>query len=233
MLSKQCSKCGKTFFKDINCSLRNWNFRVKYCSRQCSNAMTLLKKGHQTWNKGLKGFMAGEKNNMWKGGPRSVICKICSSIFYVYRDRQDAITCSKQCHIVWQRLPANRLSMSQIHRQRVKLGLHNLYRGITELKSLLRQTTQYKQWRNSVFVRDDYECVFCGVSGEINADHIKPFAVIIVENNLKSLDDAIICGELWDVDNGRTLCIPCHKATETYGRFTQAFIKKEKVKIKI
>jgi uncharacterized protein (DUF1330 family) len=27
-----------------------------------------FKKGNIPWNKGLKGYMAGEKNNMWKGG---------------------------------------------------------------------------------------------------------------------------------------------------------------------
>jgi len=32
-----------------------------------------------------------------------------------------------------------------------------------------------------------------------------------------SVEEAKDCSELWDTDNGRTLCHPCHKLTDTYG----------------
>lgn len=35
MLKKNCSYCGKEFFKDVNVSLEKWNTSVKYCSRSC------------------------------------------------------------------------------------------------------------------------------------------------------------------------------------------------------
>jgi hypothetical protein len=53
--------------------------------------------------------------------------------------------------------------------------------------------------------------VWCGKTKEkLEADHIKPFALF---------------PELrFDISNGRTLCLPCHKLTDNYaGR------KKEKV----
>lgn len=74
----------------------------------------------------------------------------------------------------------------------------------------IRKSPEYKQWRLSVFRRDGFRCVLCGVkSGNgstviLNADHIKPFSSY---------------PELrFDLNNGRTLCVPCHKSTPSYGR---------------
>lgn len=36
-LSKICLVCGDTFCKKSNCSLKNWESRTKYCSKECSN----------------------------------------------------------------------------------------------------------------------------------------------------------------------------------------------------
>jgi len=33
-----------------------------------------------------------------------------------------------------------------------------------------------------------------------------------------SKEEALSCDELWNINNGRTLCIGCHKKTDTYGR---------------
>lgn len=76
--------------------------------------------------------------------------------------------------------------------------------GVSKENKRLRETLEYKLWRESVFKRDNYTCVWCCVRGcELNADHIKPFALY---------------PELrFAIDNGRTLCVPCHKTTDTYG----------------
>lgn len=79
--------------------------------------------------------------------------------------------------------------------------------------------TENKQWREKVFQRDNYICQHCFVrGGKIHADHIKPFSAILAENKIKTISQAISCKELWDIKNGRTLCIPCHKKTPTYLR---------------
>ena len=65
------------------------------------------------------------------------------------------------------------------------------------------KSLEYKLWREAVFKRDNWKCIWCGKKGNIEADHIKPFAYF---------------PELrYAIDNGRTLCVPCHKTTDTYG----------------
>ena len=76
--------------------------------------------------------------------------------------------------------------------------------GITPLHLKIRGSKEYKLWRTAVFTRDNFTCVWCGdkTSGNLNADHIKPFA------QYPELRLAI--------DNGRTLCVPCHRTTTSY-----------------
>jgi len=75
--------------------------------------------------------------------------------------------------------------------------------GVTSINKLIRNSFEYRNWRTSVFERDNYTCVMCGLVGVyLQADHIKPFAYF---------------PELrFDLDNGRTLCKKCHQETDTY-----------------
>lgn len=62
-----------------------------------------------------------------------------------------------------------------------------------------RPTPKEKVWRNAVYHRDSYTCKICGDSngGNLNAHHILPY------NNHKEVR--------FDVDNGITMCVDCHK----------------------
>lgn len=76
--------------------------------------------------------------------------------------------------------------------------------GISKEHHRIRQSKEFKDWRISVFTRDNYTCIFCGQhGGYLEPDHIKPFAYF---PDLR-----------FDINNGRTLCKPCHKTTDTYG----------------
>ena len=76
--------------------------------------------------------------------------------------------------------------------------------GITPINAKIRKSRKYKEWRKAVFERDNYTCQECKVRAVyLNADHIKPFAYF---KELRFL-----------LDNGRTLCIDCHRKTETWG----------------
>ena len=89
--------------------------------------------------------------------------------------------------------------------------------GSSSLGKLIRNSIYYKNWRTEVFSRDNWTCQKCGATGVLNADHIKPLSLLIKENNINTIEQAIQCFELWDCANGITLCIPCHRKTETYG----------------
>jgi hypothetical protein len=70
--------------------------------------------------------------------------------------------------------------------------------GISHENELIRNSVNYKNWRVSVFKRDDYTCQKCGQIGySLNAHHIESFA-----NNKDKRTD---------INNGITLCNKCHK----------------------
>jgi hypothetical protein len=82
-------------------------------------------------------------------------------------------------------------------------GNPNWRGGIYPEHLSIRKSAEYKIWRTAVFTRDNWTCIWCGAKGNVHADHIKPFCLF---------------PELrFAIDNGRTLCVNCHKTTETYG----------------
>lgn len=117
-------------------------------------------------------------------------------------------------------------TLSESHRKKISLGNKGKSRTIEHRLALsrtlrakrpenwdgglrmhhkrIRKSLEYIEWRKSVFKRDDYTCRVCAArGGQIQADHIKPFAEY---------------PELrFSIDNGRTLCVPCHKKTDTWG----------------
>lgn len=77
--------------------------------------------------------------------------------------------------------------------------------GITPENRKIRTSTEYKKWRKDVFERDGFTCQLCGIKGgELHADHILQFAYY-PESRL-------------DINNGRTLCKPCHLNTDSFSR---------------
>jgi 5-methylcytosine-specific restriction endonuclease McrA len=79
------------------------------------------------------------------------------------------------------------------------------------LVQLIRKCVKYLIWRENVLKRDNYSCVDCGSKTiYLQAHHIKPFLEILQENAINSLTKALACEKLWDIDNGLTVCAPCH-----------------------
>ena|SRR3990167_2216282 len=104
---------------------------------------------------------------------------------------------------------AHRKALSESHKGQVPW---NYKGGIKLLYDQIRNSFEYREWRTAVYERDNYTCQVCGTkhlpkSGKLQANHIKQFAFY---------------PELrFNLDNGQTLCIPCHKNTDTYGRWQQ------------
>jgi len=172
--------------------------------------------------------------------PRKIrVCDHCSAEFWPKSPRKSRRFCSRRCSGL-SRTPAKgttnagsfpkgqapwnaglagyRAGTQHSAETRRKIGESNRARHpnpVTPEHTLIRKSSAYKAWRIAVFQRDNYTCQICAtrsVAGKrlrLNADHILPFAQY-PENR-------------FDVDNGRTLCEPCHRKTPTYGNGAKAF----------
>lgn len=89
--------------------------------------------------------------------------------------------------------------------------------GRTKVHASIRTSFRYRLWRSDVLTRDNFECTVCSSKDNLQADHIKAFRIILDQYDIRSLEDAYECEELWNINNGRTLCSDCHHKTETWG----------------
>lgn len=157
-------------------------------------------------------------------------CEICSKSVYIQKYRfQTFKFCSPNCRgkygssltikgrfvkggigFIGKHTEETKLKVSLSRRGKV-LGASNpsWKGGVTLINHTIRNSAQYNEWRKTIFKRDNWSCVLCGdrqKSGHkviLQADHIKPFSLF---------------PELrFSLDNGRTLCIDCHRKTDTYG----------------
>lgn len=155
----------------------------------------------------------------------NLTCIVCKKIFYARNLKVKF--CSHRCYAQtllgkqrkgnpekWKHTIESNIKNSLAHRGEKS----NFWKGgKSKLDDLIRRCLKYRNWRTSVFVRDNYTCVWCGANKKyLNADHIKQFALLLHENNIKTVEEAENCEELWQINNGRTLCIDCHKETDTY-----------------
>lgn len=81
-----------------------------------------------------------------------------------------------------------------------------------------RYTLEYRHWRNAVLERDNYTCQECGFESSkrkkkklVHAHHIYFLYNILQDFNIKTIDQAKKNKMLNDIDNGKTLCVACHK----------------------
>ena len=147
----------------------------------------------------------------------SAVCLLCDALFYV--DKYDVkigkgIFCSKECYAKYRKEQGTfyhnclfcgkifKAYKTHIKRGGAKYCSHPCYSKskITPKKLVIkpRQSVLYEEWRQFVFVRDNYTCVICkNRGGTLNAHHIIPYSA--------DLNLAL------DVNNGITLCIKCHR----------------------
>lgn len=115
------------------------------------------------------------------------------------------------------------IKLSKEHRQKLSLAhtgntgdkSGNWRGGVTSLNHLIRGCLKSDSWRVSIFERDDFTCQMPGCNirgGYLEANHIVLFSRIIKSNNIKCLEDALRCQELWNINNGITLCQECHRS---------------------
>lgn len=92
-------------------------------------------------------------------------------------------------------------------------GKHPMWKGgISSLREKIWQSESFKLWRKAIFERDIWTCRECSQKGgNLQPHHLKSFSNILKEYKIGTLEEAINCKELWDVNNGITQCKKCHK----------------------
>lgn len=192
LLRKVCKGCYIQIIKPEKYSSKQWKETI-FCSRKCY------------FTKGRKGIQ------------KKCIC--CNIFYYSYPSNFNQKYCSFKCKTSAQKGS----SLSEEHKTKISLMLKGKKKskehilklsgenssawkgGITEINHKIRTSVEYLDWRKHVFDRDDYTCQACGIrGGKLHADHELPFA-LYPDLRLEIL-------------NGRTLCMPCHRETPTWGR---------------
>jgi len=151
------------------------------------------------------------KNNHWRYQGEDVVkkCMFCGKIFRMrpgLAKKWDKKFCSKQC--------ASKYSVGKSTGSKNP----NWKGGITPVYDLIRSSVKMHNWVLGVFKRDGFKCVRCGDSkgGNLNAHHKKLFSVLLSEailifKTMNQYDAAMSYSPLWDLGNGETLCVDCHK----------------------
>jgi len=208
---KICKQCTKTFLthrkKSVNCSVE--------CQRlSCTKKLKI-----NCDFCGKEYLMHRYRLKEYKRHFCSYACKI--------RDKQSVDlfkigTSFKKGYLPWNKGKSwsdeMKKKMSESHKGK-QMGKYNpsWKGGQTPFINKLRRLKEYKDWQINVMKRDDYTCLKCLKRGvRLTPHHLKAFSYLIGQLSNKDIQTALNCNELWDVNNGVTLCHECHKFTPNY-----------------
>lgn len=186
----------------------SWNKGTKGLSKANK---TSFKKGNVTWNTGLTGVQEG----YWTGKKRGPMsdewkAKIAESnrgksMPKLSEERKEYL------RQLWKGKKVTGQQLDNLRKNHPRGEANGAWRGgVTPEHRMIRKSLEYRIWREAVFARDNWCCVLCGDRSRsdhavrLEADHIKPFAFY---------------PELrFAINNGRTLCRPCHLKQDTHGK---------------
>jgi len=178
----------------------------KVLSEEHKKKISEGKKGQIPWNKGIPHTEAAKKN-MRKARKARKGKKLSEEHKEKLRQRiftdewREKLSIAGKKHFL---IPVSIETRKKISDSRKGKNNPMWKGGITPINAIIRGSSKYKQWRKAIFERDNYTCQECNErGGRLNADHIKSFA------HYPELR--------FELSNGRTLCIDCHKKTENYG----------------
>lgn len=176
-----------------------------------SRKNTQFKKGLIPWNKGKTGYLSDEaKAKMGRKGikrqPLSDITK---------KRLSDAKKGKPKSEETKEKLSQALLGRRAPHREGANC---NWWKGgYSTVIQLLRKCFRYRQWVSDIFERDNYTCQDCSKrGGKLNAHHVISFSQMVRKNEIDTLEKGIQCEELWNINNGQTLCVDCHRLTDNF-----------------
>jgi len=92
---------------------------------------------------------------------------------------------------------------------------YNWKGGSSRLNTAIRRLTEHRKWMDAVKARDK-KCVGCGEINNLESHHLIGLSILISRYKIKNRSDARAIPQLWDINNGITLCGKCH--AEKHGR---------------
>lgn len=176
--SFECENCKKKIYRRPS----EMNNHV-YCSTECC-------------------YEHRRKTGITKLPPK--LCLICKKPISRHNEKY----CSEKCY----GLSRNGKPFSEIHKKRIsksmkksqkKSGNNNWKGGITEGRTKLYNSNEYKQWRSSIIKRDKYTCQKCGVKDN------RRRGITVIAHHIKSFSEYPKLR--LDINNGMTLCKECHR----------------------
>lgn len=189
--------------------------------KQSKEAIRKIKKWKPTWSQKLKQLENTRIASIKRRKRKIVSCKICGKLFETLKSRK-SVYCSYTCLGISKKKEVRKcidcgrmVSKNNCNRCfecNKKYLIGNKRWNWVGGKSLekVSHTIEWREWRKSIFERDNYTCQDCGkIGGRLEPHHKKSvyrYPELVFEKN-----------------NGITLCKECHKKTDNYG--TREFIK--------
>lgn len=187
---KNCKVCDKEYSPKKGVSYLQWS-KSNWCSKKCFNiSITGRKLSQEHKNKiGIK-----SKGHIVSQEVRDKIA-LANTGKVRTKKMLDNLSLAHLGQVAWNK-GKKYLQISGEKHPMWKGGVSKNYK--TGYYSL-----EYKQWRKSVFERDNYTCQDCGITNVyLTAHHIKSFT------HYPELR--------FELSNGQTLCEECHKQTDNY-----------------
>lgn len=121
----------------------------------------------------------------------------------------------------WVRSEATKKKISEKSKMRTESANPNWKGGITPVRTIARRFL-WEPWILKIMKRDKFTCQDCGCNGVMNVHHLKSYAKIQKEvikhhpeYDLSKFKDRIeiaqIITKAHRLEDGITLCVPCHK----------------------
>jgi len=222
---KYCITCGTKFYKGINYSKKIFEEKAKYCFRKCKDESLKGKPVFDNTGKKLseshKRKIGSSLKSSYENGERRIIYEGLTHKFenghIPWNKDKKGIRLSPKTEFKKGTIPWNKnkkgsepWNKGKIF-EKIRADKHWNWQGGKPKKNnhglTYEEQRKYNDWRKAVYKRDNWNCQECGKHGGVlHADHMKSW---VAYPELR-----------YELDNGRTLCPPCHQKTETYGKKT-------------